>query len=328
MPIDTSIYGNIREVEAPDMLGMAQKGLSLKSLSMQQARESQQMDAESKENQYKDHLRKASMFGESLDSLAGLKPQERMAAWPQERARLLQSGIIKPEDAPEEHDEGLFRQNLTRWHQSKEHLDKELQRAQIANTQASATKTKQEKDKEQRIPANQLLGINEGTNSLKLVDDLDAVVTNNSDIIGPVAGRIAGLNPWGKNADRAQTLDAQMGSAAQKVGTYLEGGKLAEGDISRYRAMLPQAGDTPQVAKNKLALIKKLISDKQTSDLATLKASGYKTDGFQAPSSVALPETLTAKRESGSGVAHAGDGETKVVNGRTYVKVKGGWKGL
>jgi hypothetical protein len=104
------------------------------------------------------------------------------------------------------------------------------------------------------------------------LDDLDKVIDVNKDIFGPVAGRKASYNPWD---EQGKTVDAALKLVAQDVGKALEGGKLTDADISRYRAMLPQVTDTPEIAKGKLAQVKRMVAQKQMADLKILQQSGY-----------------------------------------------------
>jgi hypothetical protein len=80
----------------------------------------------------------------------------------------------------------------------------------------------------------------------------------------------------------AQIARSQLESAAQTIGTYLEGGKLAEGDIKKYRKILPQITDTDYVARGKIAKLRELIERKQQEDARVLSASGYNASAIQS----------------------------------------------
>jgi len=155
------------------------------------------------------------------------------------------------------------------------------------------------------IPAGEVVNATGGATAMKILEDVGTSISQSGDLLGPVAGRLAGVNPYNKDA---QTLNAQLKVAAQKIGTYLEGGKLAEGDIKRYQSMLPALSDTPDVAANKIEVLKRLIAQKQESDNASLSGSGYNTAGLPKPG--AIPEV--PKRTGGERTvlsipkAHAG----------------------
>lgn len=110
------------------------------------------------------------------------------------------------------------------------------------------------------------------------MSSLEAAVADNADIMGPIAGRISSASPW---ATKAKAFDAQMKIAAQNIGKSLEGGKLTDSDIMRYREMLPQITDTPDIAKAKIAGVNQLLGQRRGSELDTLKRAGYGVGGFE-----------------------------------------------
>jgi hypothetical protein len=71
--------------------------------------------------------------------------------------------------------------------------------------------------------------------------------------------------------------------------------------------MFPQLSDTPGVAKNKLAIVDRLLKSKSAADVSALAASGYDTRAFNGsqPKIPGVPEVLTAKNKSGSLVNEA-----------------------
>jgi hypothetical protein len=138
MPIDSSIYQNLKPTQMPDLADAAQKGMTLSQMGLQQKRMTQELASHDKEQAYTDHLRKASVLGNALESLSGLQPQERAIAYPKARLELIQSGVLKPEEAPEEYDDGFYRQSLSRFQNSKEGIERQLQQAQIAKLKRDA----------------------------------------------------------------------------------------------------------------------------------------------------------------------------------------------
>lgn len=140
MAIDASIYQQLRPVEVPSMMDSQQKAATLGNLAMQNQHMGQQMQSAKRQEDYNSHLQKASQFGQELEGLAGMSPQERAAAWPGVKDQLVQQGVIKPMDAPSDHDEGYFRQSLMKYRQSKEGIERELDKAKILNLKAEAAK--------------------------------------------------------------------------------------------------------------------------------------------------------------------------------------------
>ena len=84
--------------------------------------------------------------------------------------------------------------------------------------------------------------------------------------------------PWASNTREA---NQQFGIAAQVVGKFLEGGKLAEGDIARYRKLLPDINDTREVAQRKLDNVKDLMFNNYNGLLDTQARAGFDVSGFE-----------------------------------------------
>ena len=142
---------------------------------------------------------------------------------------------------------------------------------------------------------------NEGNRLPGMLTDLRKSISSSQDMFGPVAGRVAGFNPYN---EKAKTLDSQLRTSAQSIGSFLEGGVLRKEDEEKYAKMLPQLSDTPEIASNKLDLIEKLLVDKQRSTVDALKNSGYDTAGIQrefAPTRV--PEVLGKNQGYGNASA-------------------------
>ena len=66
---------------------------------------------------------------------------------------------------------------------------------------------------------------------------------------------------------------------AQVVGTFLEGGKLAEADLPRYKKMMPQPGDSPETAQRKRDTIVSLIESRAAGRAQSLRSAGYNLPG-------------------------------------------------
>lgn len=142
MPIDTSIYQNIKPIEMPSMMDHQQKAMNLSSLAMQRMHTAQQMERESKEAAYLDQTRKFSVLGGAVEALAGMPEEERATAYKSVRDRVMATGLFQPEDLPEQYDSGLFRTTassvLPAYQKSKEYLDRQLTQSEIAKNLADA----------------------------------------------------------------------------------------------------------------------------------------------------------------------------------------------
>lgn len=132
MPIDTSIYQNLKQAEMPSFSDAQGKAMNLSNLAMQNQSMANKMQTDQKDAQYSEHMRKASVIGNALESISGLSPQERALKYPQVRGQLIQSGMISEQDAPAEYDDGLYSQTLAQYQRTKPALENELLRAQVA----------------------------------------------------------------------------------------------------------------------------------------------------------------------------------------------------
>jgi len=109
--------------------------------------------------------------------------------------------------------------------------------------------------------------ISDGTTAMGLIDGLKDTLSKSGglgDKQGPIEGRIAEINKFDV---KGQTKQAELKTAAQAVGTFLEGGKLAEGDVIKYERMLPSLSDDNQTALNKNEFVMDLLKQKMKNDL-------------------------------------------------------------
>lgn len=112
-------------------------------------------------------------------------------------------------------------------------------------------------------------------------DQLSAIereIEKNVDVMGPGIGRLLSKSPY---ATETQAFDARMKLAAQKIGVSLESGKLTDEDIARYRQMLPNITDTPDVARAKIKIVRELLVGEQAAQLSAMGAGGYDVSKFQ-----------------------------------------------
>lgn len=171
------------------------------------------------------------------------------------------------------------------------------------------------------LAPDKIMAVSEGNAIPQMLQDLKQTIKVNEGVFGPVSGRMAKLNPWDETS---QTMEAQIRSSAQAFGRMMEGGVLRKEDEEKYRGMFPNLSDTPAVAKNKLALVERMLANKQSGNIEALKQQGYSTEGLDrgliAPG---LPSVLTgAGQKPGQGLipnAVANDGPQP----GTIVTVKG-----
>lgn len=171
-------------------------------------------------------------------------------------------------------------------------LDRQFKRSQMAGHYANNQKTLAEADKiknegknGKQMSATEVAKFDEGNQIPSMLQDVKATIANNGDMFGPVAGRMASMNPYN---EKGKTADSQFRTSSQAFGKFMEGGVLRKEDEDKYREMFPKLSDTPEIAANKLANVERLLAQKQGSTIAALKGSGYNVDAIDKK--IAIPE--------------------------------------
>lgn len=84
---------------------------------------------------------------------------------------------------------------------------------------------------------------------------------------------------WGSDAKQRQgTIDR----VKQVIGKALEGGVLRKEDEYKYAKILPTIGDPPEVAKSKLAELRKALTQRRQTFVESLGDAGFDTGKFSA----------------------------------------------
>lgn len=128
----------------------------------------------------------------------------------------------------------------------------------------------------QQLPAGEAAKLGEATAAVQSVSDLQKKY---ADKAGGFLGWVASKLPFVQND--AKRYEKESNAAAQVVGSYLEGGKLTESDLDRYKDMLPHAGDTAETARTKTQAIVDLVGRRQRAQKEALGASGYNVSGIK-----------------------------------------------
>ena len=173
-----------------------------------------------------------------------------------------------------------------------------IQQLQMQKGLLDVKKGKKEAELGEKIPASQVAVLSEGVASLKTLPDMHSIINQNKDLFGPISGRFSSANPYN---ERAQTVEAQIRSKAQEIGKFMEGGVLRKEDESKYRKMLPNLSDTPEVASNKLVMVERLLQNKINEQKGILKGSGYDVSGIPEFQKTELPEVVQKKGLLGKG---------------------------
>jgi len=158
-------------------------------------------------------------------------------------------------------------------------LNKQKLMADVAKTQAESAKVAREASQTtsgKQLSSTDVLKVNEGNAIPTMLKDVSSIIANNSDSFGPIRGRASSFNPYN---EKAQTIESNIRASAQAFGRYMEGGVLRKEDEEKYQKMFPNLSDTPEIAANKLAIVEKLLIDRQNSSVQALKSSGYDTKG-------------------------------------------------
>jgi hypothetical protein len=164
-------------------------------------------------------------------------------------------------------------------------------------------------------------GLSASDAAISSLEDARSLSQNNPEMFGKgvgILGSISAATGIGDTATKAASIDADLMTKAQTIGRYLEGGKLAEGDIKRYSKMLPQRGDKPEIVDNKIKTLERLIQQKYNSELSGYKSAGFDTSGME-------PKEISKGLTEGVGKNKQPKEQTKEWNGKTYKLIGDEW---
>ena len=149
------------------------------------------------------------------------------------------------------------------------------------------------------LPAAQAEALGDANASYQALESSNQAFKKNAGISGPIQGVISNFLARGETGETgraAKAFNAQLKLNAQSIGKYLEGGKLTDADIDRYKEMLPNIYDSPEIAQNKTQLLQELISRKQQGQVESLGQAGYNVKNIkisQSPSLISKKEQPT-----------------------------------
>lgn len=172
----------------------------------------------------------------------------------------------------------------------------------IKELQLQALQQKKDESKQGKmLPASEAVNIGGANASFKALEEASKAFESNKDISGPYKGMISkgqGFFEIGDVGRRAKAFDAQTLANAQIIGKYLEGGKMTDSDIDRYKKILPNIGDSPEVAQKKIIIVQNLIAQKQQSEKQALEQAGYNTKSLNVSD---VQEGPNVRKNSGKG---------------------------
>ncbi len=126
------------------------------------------------------------------------------------------------------------------------------------------------------LPASEVASIADIGVATQALDDL---VTAHGKTTTGFVGGVLGHIP---NTDESEFND-KVKATAQVVGTILEHGKMTDGDIPKYAAMLPKITDSPERAAAKRDNVKKLLLQQAQQRKETFGQAGYNVGGIKVP---------------------------------------------
>lgn len=151
------------------------------------------------------------------------------------------------------------------------------------------------------VPATEAVALGTTNAAYQALGDSSKAFETNTDISGPMQGRLSSLLAKGEIGDtgkRAKTFDAQMKVNAQVIGKSLEGGKLTDQDIDRYRSMLPNLNDSPDAAKAKVDVLQNMLAQKQQAEQGALEQAGYNVGKISNSPTKANPNIRSPLQEA------------------------------
>jgi len=131
--------------------------------------------------------------------------------------------------------------------------------SQLMNMYNDETKYQEKQAKSRKgatLTAGQKKELSDFEVSIKQMGSLTTSIEQFKDIMGPIQGRARAAYPYDVDA---QSFNSKMTAIAQVVGKAMEGGVLRKEDEIKYRKMLPQITDTPQVARNKIKNVTEML---------------------------------------------------------------------
>lgn len=176
------------------------------------------------------------------------------------------------------------------------------------------------------LPPDKIMMLTEFKNIPSLLEDLQKSIEANEKLFGRGIGKAAQTISKVYPLDVVDTLQAQIANVRQTIGKLKEGGVLRAEDEIKYQKMFPQLTDTPEVAKNKIALVLREMNRKYLENVNALKTAGYDVSPF-TQQKINVPELpYQAKKSEGITLpgqmreAQAAEKPKKVIqNGVEYI---------
>ena len=133
-----------------------------------------------------------------------------------------------------------------------------------------------------KLPASEAVALGGADAAVKAIDALGADWDKLASEFG------SGVKQFVPGTD-ANLYMPSLNTTTQVVGKYLEGGKLTDADVPKYRAMMPQPQDTEAQKRAKVNALKRLIENKRAEESKSLKGAGYRVPDSDVAPSAPIP---------------------------------------
>lgn len=218
-----------------------------------------------------------------------------------------------------------------RWQKSHD-LEKYKVGISAMDRQHEKLKKEEEVKAGKTLPASEAVALGDINASFQALADAQKAFEANPTITGPIQGKVskfASMFELGDTGKEAKSFDAQLKANAQVIGKALEGGKLTNEDLERYKDMLPNLGDSKDAATKKVAILQSMLAQRQGAQSSALQQAGYNTGNIKLSSAPQNPnfgsnQGLADKIAGGNmnqvvnAVKGAPQPQTIVQNGHTY----------
>lgn len=136
------------------------------------------------------------------------------------------------------------------------------------------------------LTASELSNLSDYDNGIAQLDTLSSLTK--SGVFNPLTSGLRARNPYDTEFQNAQ---AKIKAVAQVIGKAMEGGVLRKEDIPKYEAILPNPGDTAEVATVKIENVKKMLATQRD-----IQRKGFQDAGYNA----GQPAQVTTNTSSGN----------------------------
>lgn len=161
---------------------------------------------------------------------------------------------------------------------SPEELAKIKAETDLLNARANGIKNPKPKGPKQ-LSANELVEQADVANGVSRLGDLERRVEANIDKFGKARGLLSNVKSAFGYDDDASVLNSDMLAITKQIGKSIEGARMTDADMKQYEQMTPTITDTPETARGKILMLKRLVSSKLASRRSALQSGGYDVSG-------------------------------------------------